>query len=153
MSRLGGGAGERGSVTIWVLGLSIGVLFLGGISLDLWRVYSERRALANIADAAAVAGSTGLLPAAARTGGAQLDVALAEERARNSILSQTDTAALTDAAVRATPEQIVVVVAGEVEFTLLRLFISEGRFDLQVLARASPLRDIEPLDATAPPAG
>jgi hypothetical protein len=81
--------------------------------------------------------------------GAQLDVALAEERARGSILSQTDTAALTDAAVRATPEQIVVVVAGEVEFTLLRLFISEGRFDLQVLARAS--RDIEPADTTQSP--
>nr|MBA2319404.1 hypothetical protein [Euzebyales bacterium] len=145
MSRL---RGERGSVTIWVLGLSIGVLFLGGISLDLWRVYSERSALAAIADAAAIAGSTGLLPAGARTGGAQLDVALAEERARNSILSQTDTRALTDAAVRATPEEIVVVVVGEVEFTLLRLFISEGRFDLEVLARASPLRDVEPLDPT-----
>lgn len=56
MSRLA--RNEAGQVTIWVLGLSIALLAIGGISLDLWRVISERSELAVIADSAAVAGAS-----------------------------------------------------------------------------------------------
>jgi hypothetical protein len=52
--------GERGSLTIWLLGLSVTVLFLGGLSLDLWRVFNVRRDLAGLADAAAIAGAGAL---------------------------------------------------------------------------------------------
>ena len=51
---------ERGSITFWVLGLSIAVLFLGGISVDLWRVMSDRRELAAVADSAAAAGASAI---------------------------------------------------------------------------------------------
>lgn len=56
MSRLA--QNEAGQVTIWVLGLSIALLGVGGISLDLWRVVSERSELAVIADSAAIAGAS-----------------------------------------------------------------------------------------------
>lgn len=57
---------ERGSVTLWLLGMAVCVLFLGGLSLDLWRVYEARRELAGLADGAAVAGATQLDEAAWR---------------------------------------------------------------------------------------
>ncbi|MGH2732610.1 MAG: pilus assembly protein TadG-related protein [Actinomycetota bacterium] len=47
-------------MTIWILGLCVILLFLGGISLDLWRAFSDRRALAGIVDAAAIAGASDL---------------------------------------------------------------------------------------------
>ncbi|MGH9030897.1 MAG: pilus assembly protein TadG-related protein, partial [Acidimicrobiia bacterium] len=47
-------------MTVWMLGLCLMLLLLGGISLDLWRAFSERRALASAADAAAIAGASAL---------------------------------------------------------------------------------------------
>ena len=51
---------ERGTMTLWVLGLCIAVLFLGGLSLDLWRVITVRRSLVAMADTGATAGANGL---------------------------------------------------------------------------------------------
>ena len=39
---------ERGSITFWVLGLAVATLFIGGLSVDLWRVMSDRRELAAV---------------------------------------------------------------------------------------------------------
>ena len=57
------GRDDRGFLTIWLLGLCLLLLVLGGVSLDLWRVFSERQALAGLADSAALAGAGGLDPA------------------------------------------------------------------------------------------
>ena len=51
---------ESGQITLWVLGLAVALLGLGGISVDLWRVMGERSELAVIADSAAVAGANGV---------------------------------------------------------------------------------------------
>jgi len=60
-------------VTIWFLGVAVAILFLGGISLDLWRAVDQRRELAGLADAAALAGAgavdTVLFVASQRDGG------------------------------------------------------------------------------------
>jgi Flp pilus assembly protein TadG len=55
---------EAGTITLWMLGLCLMLFLLGGISLDLWRAFSERRSLAATADAAAVAGASALDEAA-----------------------------------------------------------------------------------------
>src|ERR1700716_167274 len=47
-----GGPRESGTITLWMLGLCLMLFLLGGISLDLWRAFSERRSLAATADAA-----------------------------------------------------------------------------------------------------
>ena len=41
---------DRGSITLWTLGLTVMVLFLGGISLDLWRAFEVRQDLAAMAE-------------------------------------------------------------------------------------------------------
>ena len=48
-------ADERGTITLWVLGLCISLMFLGGLSLDLWRAVADRRELSSMADTAATA--------------------------------------------------------------------------------------------------
>ena len=77
---------ESGTITLWMLGLCLMLFLLGGISLDLWRAFSERRSLAASADAAAVAGASALDEAAYRsTGAVRLVPADAQRRARASL--------------------------------------------------------------------
>ncbi len=132
--------GERGSITLWMLGLGLMVLALGGISLDAWRAFSVRRSLAATADAAALAGASAIDEEQYRATGALVLVPdEAERRAHRSIESQSDRASLQGADVVATSEDVVVVVRGRVEFTLLQL-IEPGHFAVRVTATASPRR-------------
>ena len=48
---------EHGMITLWILGLVLVLFAVGGISLDLWRVFGDRRELVSMADAAAAAGA------------------------------------------------------------------------------------------------
>ena len=110
---------EAGHVTIWVLGLAMALLAVGGISLDLWRVIGERSELAVIADSAAIAGAS------------EIDVAVFRSTAGDVIL---DDAAARDAAlfylagtrlsappvISVSDTQIVVELRREVELSLLK---------------------------------
>jgi hypothetical protein len=51
---------EQGSVQLFMLGLGVAILLLGGISFDLWRLIGERRELAALADSAAIAATSGV---------------------------------------------------------------------------------------------
>lgn len=138
--------GERGTVTLFGIGLATMLLFVGGFSLDLWRAQSERRALAELADAAAAAGANGIDTSAYRTTGELvLDPSLAEQIAWASIESQVDQRALSGLPqVVATPDVVVVQVEGEVEMTLLRVFSGGEPFTIRVIAEASPVRGLDP---------
>jgi Flp pilus assembly protein TadG len=115
------------------------LLLLGGISLDLWRAFSERRSLTSAADAAAVAGATALdTDAYRRTGVVQLAPAEAERRAIASLRDQLDKRALRDAHVTADTNTVTVEVHGEVEFTLLRLADPGGNLPILVRSTARP---------------
>lgn len=130
---------ERGSLTLWLLGLSVTLLFLGGISLDLWRAFSERRALAGIADAAAVAGAGGIDEAHyRRTGEVRLDAPRAEALASANLAAQTDTRALVGSRIEADPQLITVTTQGRVELTLLRVLLPPQGLDITVTARSAP---------------
>lgn len=137
---------ERGTVTLFGIGLSMMLLLVGGFSLDLWRAHSERRALSELADAAVAAGANGIDTAVYRsTGELVLDPARAEAIAWDSIESQVDRRALAGIPrVVATPEVIVVHVEGEVEMTLLRLLSGGEPFTIQVTAEGSPVRGLSP---------
>ena len=133
--------GERGSVTLWVLGLSVMMLFVGGIALDLWRAFSERRALASAVDAAAVAGANAIDTAHFRSSSSvRLDPVLAKQLAHDNLQAQPDTGSLVDAEVEATPAEVTVRATGLVHFTLLRLFMSDEPFTVRVSATARPAR-------------
>ncbi len=51
---------ERGSVTLWMLGLSLLLLLFGGLAIDFWRALALQRELAAIADSASVAAGSGI---------------------------------------------------------------------------------------------
>ena len=111
-------------MTLLGIGLSAMLLFVGGFSLDLWRAHSERRSLAELADAAAAAGANGIDTAAYRsTGELVLDPGLAEQLAWESIAGQADQRSLVGVPwVVAGADVIVVQVEGEVEMTLGQSF-------------------------------
>jgi Flp pilus assembly protein TadG len=130
---------ESGTITLWMLGLCLMLFLLGGISLDLWRAFSERRSLAATADAAAVAGASALDEAAYRsTGAVRLVPADAQRRARASLADQLDGRALRDARVEATEETVMVTVGGSVDFSLLQIVAPGDEFAITVHATARP---------------
>jgi Flp pilus assembly protein TadG len=130
---------EAGTTTLWMLGLCLMLFLLGGISLDLWRAFSERRSLAATADAAAVAGASALDEAAYRsTGAVRLVPADARRRAQASLADQVDRRALRDARVEATEEEVTVVVGGSVAFSLLQIASPGDEFAITVHATARP---------------
>lgn len=131
--------GERGTVTLWLLGLALLLLPLGGLALDLSRSFSERRALASAADAAALAGAGALDEARYRAEGVVvLDAARAESLARRSLDSQLDRATVGDVSVRADPSSVTVTLEGTVGLTLLRLVRGGEPFVVRVSSTARP---------------
>lgn len=133
------GRGARGSITLWLLGLALALLPLGGIALDLGRSFSERRALAAAADAAALAGAGALDEARYRADGAvTLDPVAARLRASRSLDGQLDRAALRGSTVRADADSVTVTVEGTVDLTLLRLIPGGEPFVVRVSATARP---------------
>jgi uncharacterized membrane protein len=131
---------ERGTILLWTLGLCVAMFLLGGISLDLWRSFSERRALAAAADAAALSGASAIDEARYRaTGVVALVPGDAEARARASLARQLDAAALRGFDIRATDETVTVVAHGRVGLTLLNL-LHTADLDVDVTATATPRR-------------
>lgn len=131
---------ERGAATLWLLVLALMVLTLGGLSIDLWQVVSQRRALVGVADAAAYAGASGLDTDAFRERGAvRLDPARARAMADRSVRHQADVRSLVDWQVAADGGHITVAVDGELDTFLLRLVDPRlDHLDVTVTATAEP---------------
>ena len=72
---------ERGSMTIWAMGMSLLLFAVGFLSLDLWSGFAARQEAAAIADSAAIAGATALDESAWRSGVVALEPTTAETRA------------------------------------------------------------------------
>ncbi len=130
---------ERGSVTFWLLGLSLTLIAAGGIGLDLWRALEVRRELSSMADAAAAAAVAAIDEAHWRaTGELMLDPATAEARAVMAIDSQPGAAAMT------VPPSIWIVngtavrvrLSREVDLTLLRLLAGDRKWSVNADAVA-----------------
>lgn len=118
--------GEDGVVTLWVLAVCAMVLFVGGITLDLWRGVATQRAVSAAVDGAAVAGASGLDEPAFRGSGGevvQLDLALARELAAESLAAQPASEKLIDVDIEVTPARITVRAGRRMEFTLLKVFL------------------------------
>lgn len=113
---------ERGSVTLWILGLGLMLMALSGLSLDMWRLMDERRELAAIADGAAAAAASGIDEAKWRsTGDLALDVDVAEHRANRVIDIQKVPVDRPIGWFTIDGRTVVVALEREVELTLLRL--------------------------------
>ncbi len=117
---------ERGTITLWMLGLGLLLLTLGGLSLDLWRLIGERRELVVMADAAAVASVNGVDESVFRQSGeVVLDGSEARALAERSLAAQPlgdDVILRPDwFVIEADGVTVVVTLRREVEFTLLRM--------------------------------
>lgn len=128
-------------VVLWLLGVAAMFLMLGGLSVDLWQVFSSRRAIVGAADAAAYAGASGIDVAAYRADGSVVLVpAVAEALAVDVLTRQEDVGMLTGPpAVAVEATGVTVVLEGRVELTLLR-FLAPGTegLDLRVVSTAEP---------------
>ncbi len=131
--------GEGGSITLWMLGLCMVVLFLGGISLDLWRVFTARRDLAGWVDGAAVAGASAIDEDVWRaTGAAQLDPAAAQQRACGYLASHAEPFPGCGG-VRATASVIEVAASRQVQLTLMGILMpGQPPLTIDVAARVEP---------------
>jgi hypothetical protein len=129
---------ERGTMTLWVLGLCIAVLFLGGLSVDLWRVITVRRSLVAMVDAGATAGANGLDQGALRNGVLQLDPVLARTEADDALRAQTGWSAVDAADVGVAGNRVTVTVRAHVDFTLLGIFVHGDPVEVQASASAEP---------------
>ena len=134
------GPRERGQVTVWMLGLAVMLLFLGGLSLDLWRAFTQRQDLANAVEAAAIAGGSGIDEARFRTTGTlALAPQRAEQLALTNLRSQPVFLRLDSAQVNATEAQVEVVATSTVQFSLLRVLLPNDRpFTVRVRAVSVP---------------
>ena len=131
---------DRGSITLWVLGLTIMVLFLGGIALDLWRAFEIREDLAAMADSAATAGASQVDGATYRdTGVLELDAAAAVAVANTNLDTQQDRERITNRTMRARGAVLTVRLEGEVSFTLLRVFLGGGSVAVSATGSAEAL--------------
>ena len=136
---------ERGSITFWVLGLAIAVLFLGGLSVDLWRVMSERRELAAVADSAAAAGASALDVDHWRTAGEVrlLDDGAADLAGRVIAQHGVATELSEPVGVSVSGDSVQITLTREVDLTLLRiLMLGDDPLVVRVIstARAAPSR-------------
>lgn len=132
---------DAGWVTLWLLGLALTILALGGLSLDLWRVFGERRELAGMVDAAAAAGVSGIDTERFRaTGEVRLDPVEAEALVAANLAAQADLVGLSDVAVETTPTAVTVSASDTVELTLIRALVPAGPVTVRVVATAEPAR-------------
>lgn len=135
-------AGERGSVSIWIIMWMLCLLFIAGFGLDLWRGIAVRRALAEQASAAAAAGANAVdLDVFRDTGEVVVDPRLAEALAVENLAAQGETDLVDDAVVSVDPatQEVTVTLSGTVEFTLVRIFMAgEPPLAVDVTATAAP---------------
>lgn len=131
-------ADESGTITLWVLGLCISLMFLGGLSLDLWRAVADRRQLSSMADSAATAAANGLDLEALRAGTLHLDPARARAIALASLDEDPHSDELDSVEVEVVDNRVTVTLRDHVPFSLLGIFMGGKHFDVEVHASAEP---------------
>lgn len=130
---------DRGSVTIWVLGLSMLLLVFGGLALDYWRALALQRELASVADSAAIAAASGIDEAFYRETG---EVVLEPARSRGLAEAAVDWQGVDFVGldVIVVPETVTVTLIGEVELGLLGVFVDQSEpLTVRASASASPI--------------
>jgi len=127
---------ERGTATLWVLGLCVSLLFLGGLGLDFWRAIAERRELSARADAAATAAANALDEDALRGG----VIRVVPDRARAIAVAELagDPEPLDETRIAVDGNTVTVTIRDHVDFSLLGIFMPGDRFEIEVHARAAP---------------
>jgi Flp pilus assembly protein TadG len=132
---------ERGdAMVVFVVGLLLVILPLGGISVDLWHSISNERALQSAADAAAAAGAGGIDANAYRyQHRLALDPVLAAGRATASLAGQSGLPALSSPPeISVAAQHITVILREDVHLTLLRIVAGDRPIRIVATASSAP---------------
>lgn len=133
---------QRGSVTIWGIGLTLVIAAFAGIVVDTWRVFAERQDLAGMADSAVIAGATAVdIDHLNETGEVVLDEDGAEDRALEYLARQDGWSDEIDYLVEVAADRadITIVLEKDLDFSLLGpLLPGEAPLHITVTAFASP---------------
>ncbi len=131
---------ERGSVTIWMLGLSVLLLLFGGLALDFWRGLALQRELAAVADSAAIAAASGIDEEYYRTTGEViLDATRSRALALTSVAGQDVDLSSVSSTTSADLDSVTVIVIARLELGLLGVFVDESEpLTVRASATASP---------------
>ena len=117
---------DRGSVTLWMLGLSLLLLLFGGLVIDFWRALALQRELAAIADSASVAAASGIDEEHYRSTG---EVLIDPSRAvgLGSAYAAAQDVDLVDVAVSPATDglSVSVLVVDELELGLMGVFVDQ----------------------------
>ena len=132
---------DRGSVTIWMLGLSVLLLLFGGIAIDLWRALDLQREMAAVADSAAIAAASGIDEEHYReTGEITLDPVRAEAFGSTSIDSQDALVESREIWIDPDGLSVTVEVSAVLELGLLGLFVDQTEpLQIRTTATAEPV--------------
>lgn len=130
--------GDRGSMTVWAMGLSLLLFAVGFLALDLWSGFAARQEAAAIADSAAIAGATAIDEPAWRAGNLALDVTLAEARALSSAVNHPAWDASMAVSSAASPEGVTVSVSRNIPFRFISGLVPDQVAEITVSAYAEP---------------
>ena len=131
-------SGDRGSMTVWAMGLSLLLFAVGFLALDLWSGFAARQQAAAIADSAAIAGATAINEAAWRSGTLALDEGLAQTRAYDAALTHPAWDASMSVATTAAPEGVTVSVSRTIPFRFISGLVPDQIVQITVTAYAEP---------------
>jgi hypothetical protein len=132
---------DRGSVTLWVLGLSIMLLAMGGLAVDFWRALALQRELAAVADSMAVAAASGIDEELYRaTGAVVVDPGRAESLGSSYAGFQDVDLDVVHVTTAPDGTSVSVLVEGTMELGLLGLFVDETEpLRVRATATATPV--------------
>lgn len=131
-------SGERGSMTLWAMGMSLLLFAVGFLALDLWSGFAARQQAAAIADSAAIAGATALDEAAWRAGALALEPATAQERAVIAALDHPAWDASMNVSAAATTGGVTVSVTRNIPFRFISGMVPNRVAEITVSAYAEP---------------
>lgn len=132
-------SGERGSITLWMVGLMMVVFAVGGIAVDLWRGLAAHRHVASVVDAAAVAGGSAIDEERWRFDGELvLDPLRVEQAVSATVSGQSDGLDLAYRVATA-PDGAAATISARatVDLTLLALLVDRG-LEVSAVATATP---------------
>lgn len=129
---------ERGSMTLWAMGMSMLLFAVGFLALDLWSGFAARQEAAAIADSAAIAGATALDETAWRAGSLVLDTTTAESRATGAALSHPAWDASMAVSAAATTGGITVSISRSIPFRFIAGLVPDRTAEITVSAFAEP---------------
>ena len=131
-------SGERGSMTVWALGMSLLLFAVGFLSLDLWSGFAARQEAAAIADSAAIAGATALDESAWRSGVTALEPTAAETRALAAAVAHPAWTGTMTVSALASTEGVTVSVSRSVPFRFIAALIPGRVANVTVSGYAEP---------------